>query len=216
MGGQVQKVTVSKENTLLLEGKGDHEKLLERCEQIRDSIEQSTSSYEKDKLKERLAKLSNGIAVIKVGGSSEVVVNEKKDRITDALNATRAAVEEGVVPGGGCALLYSSKILDNIECDNQDQKVGVDIVRRALQVPSKTIVQNAGDEGAVVAGKLLEQDNTNLGYDSATGEYKNLMEAGILDPVKVVRTALNDASSVAGLLTTTEAVIIELPQKEAK
>lgn len=210
--GQVQKVTVSKENTLLLEGKGDHEKLLERCEQIRDSIEQSTSSYEKDKLKERLAKLSNGIAVIKVGGSSEVVVNEKKDRITDALNATRAAVEEGIVPGGGFALLYASKILVDLPVGNADQKTGVDIVSRSMQVPAKTIIRNAGEEGAVMIGKCLEQNDINYGYDAATGKFLNFMDAGIVDPVKVCRTALADAASVAGLLTTTEAVITEFPK----
>merc|ERR1719262_956113 len=154
--GQVQKATVSKENTLLLEGKGDHEKLLDRCEQIRDQIEASTSSYEKDKLKERLAKMSSGVAVIKVGGSSEVVVNEKKDRITDALNATRAAVEEGVVPGGGCALLYASRSLNDLKMKNEDQQVGVSIVQKAVQAPAKTIVRNAGGEGSVVAGKLME------------------------------------------------------------
>jgi len=211
--GRVAKATISKENTLLLEGAGEQEQLAQRCEQIRDGIESSSSTYEKDKLKERLAKLSSGVAVIKVGGSSEVVVNEKKDRITDALNATRAAVEEGVVPGGGCALLYASKILQDFEVSNQDQKVGVEIVRKALLVPAKTIVQNAGEEGSVVVGKLLEQSNVNWGYDSAKAEYVHMMEMGILDPVKVVRTALNDAASVAGLLTTTEAVIIDVPSK---
>jgi len=211
--GRVAKATISKENTLLLEGAGEQEQLAQRCEQIRDGIESSSSTYEKDKLKERLAKLSSGVAVIKVGGSSEVVVNEKKDRITDALNATRAAVEEGVVPGGGCALLYASKILQDFEVSNQDQKVGVEIVRKALLVPAKTIVQNAGEEGSVVVGKLLEQSNVNWGYDSAKAEYVHMMEMGILDPVKVVRTALNDAASVAGLLTTTEAVIIDIPSK---
>lgn len=214
--GRVAKATITKESTIFLEGAGDQELLATRCEQIRDAIEATTSTYEKDKLKERLAKLSSGVAVIKVGGASEVVVNEKKDRITDALNATRAAVEEGVVPGGGCALLYASKILADVDAPNTDQKVGMEIVRKALMVPSKTIVQNAGDEGAVVAGKLLEQSNVNFGYDSATGQYKDMMVAGILDPVKVVRTALNDACSVAGLLTTTEAVIIDEPERGNK
>merc|ERR1719473_906431 len=212
--GQVQKATVSKENTVLLEGKGDHIKLVERCEQIRDAIDQTTSSYEKDKLKERLAKLSSGVAVIKVGGSSEVVVNEKKDRITDALNATRAAVEEGIVPGGGCALLYASKIIKDLPVNNQDQKVGVEIVRKAIEVPAKTIICNAGEEGAVMIGKCLEQNDINYGYDAATGKFLNFMDAGILDPVKVCRTALADAASVAGLLTTTEAVITELPKED--
>jgi len=212
--GQVQKATVSKENTVLLEGRGDHEKVLERCETIRDAIEQTTSSYEKDKLKERLAKLSNGIAVIKVGGSSEIVVNEKKDRITDALNATRAAVEEGVVPGGGYALLYASKILVDLSVNNPDQEMGVNIVRKAMEAPAKSIIRNAGEEGAVMIGKCLEQDDTNYGFDAATGQFLNFMDAGILDPVKVVRTALGDAASVAGLLTTTEAVIIDLPKED--
>merc|ERR550525_992341 len=213
--GSMSKITISKEDTLMLEGAGSDEMVEQRCEQIRDAIEASTSTYEKDKLKERLAKLSAGVAVIKVGGSSEVVVNEKKDRITDALNATRAAVEEGVVPGGGCALLYASKILEDLPVGNQDQKVGVEIVRKALQMPAKTIVRNAGDEGSVVCGKLLEQTNPNYGYDSAMGEFKDLLEAGIIDPVKVVRTALNDAASVAGLLTTTETVITDLPKPDA-
>jgi len=214
--GGVAKATISKESSLLLEGNGTAEAVSERCESIRDNIDNVTSQYEKDKLKERLAKLSAGVAVIKVGGSSEVVVNEKKDRITDALNATRAAVEEGVVPGGGCALLYSSRIIEDLPTANQDQKVGVEIVRKALMMPAKTIVRNAGGEGSVVCGKLLEQTgSTNFGYDSATGEYKDLLEAGIIDPVKVVRTALNDAASVAGLLTTTETVITDIPAKES-
>jgi len=212
--GRVSKITISKESCLLLEGMGDNANVTDRCDQIRDLIESSTSTYEKDKLKERLAKLSSGVAVIKVGGASEVVVNEKKDRITDALNATRAAVEEGVVPGGGCALLYASKSLENLKVKNEDQLVGVKIVEKACLVPSKTIVQNAGGEGSVIAGKLLEANDFNMGYDSYYGEYKNMMEAGIIDPVKVVRTALSDAASVAGLLTTTECVIVDEPPKK--
>jgi len=212
--GRVSKITISKESTLLLEGMGDTQDVTDRCEQIRDFIEASTSTYEKDKLKERLAKLSSGVAVIKVGGASEVVVNEKKDRITDALNATRAAVEEGVVPGGGCALLYASKSLENLKVKNEDQSVGVKIVEKAVLVPAKTIAQNAGSEGSVIVGKLLEGNDFSMGYDSFYGEYKNMLEAGIIDPVKVVRTALSDASSVAGLLTTTEAVIVDEPAKK--
>lgn len=212
--GRVGKCTITKESSLFLEGGGESEKVADRCEQIRDAIDNSTSSYEKDKLKERLAKLSSGVAVIKVGGSSEVAVNEKKDRITDSLNATRAAVEEGVVPGGGCALMYSSKILRNFQAQNEDQQVGVSIVEKALQVPARTIVRNAGGEGSVVVGKLLEQEDLNLGYDSFHGEYKDMIKAGIIDPVKVVRTALADACSVAGLLTTTEAVIVDEPEEE--
>jgi len=212
--GTVSKVTITKEDTLFLEGHGHSEDVTDRCEQIRDMIEASTSSYEKDKLKERLAKMSSGVAVIKVGGSSEVVVNEKKDRITDALNATRAAVEEGVVPGGGCALLYASRSLNDLKVKNEDQQVGVSIVQKAVMAPAKTIVRNAGGEGSVVAGKLMEANDFNMGYDSFHGEYKNLMEAGIIDPVKVVRTALGDAASVAGLLTTTEAVIVDEPEQD--
>jgi chaperonin GroEL len=212
--GRVSKITISKESTLLLEGMGDTQDVTDRCEQIRDFIEASTSTYEKDKLKERLAKLSSGVAVIKVGGGSEVIVNEKKDRITDALNATRAAVEEGVVPGGGCALLYASKSLENLKVKNEDQSVGVKIVQKACQVPAKSIAQNAGSEGSVIVGKLLEGNDFSMGYDSYHGEYKNMLEAGIIDPVKVVRTALSDASSVAGLLTTTEAVIVDEPAKK--
>merc|ERR1719282_2193310 len=214
--GRVGKITVSKESTLLLEGHGDNQNVQDRCEQIRDLIEASTSTYETDKLKERLAKLSSGVAVIKVGGASEVVVNEKKDRITDALNATRAAVEEGVVPGGGCALLYASKTLKDLQVKNEDQQLGVKIVECAVQVPAKTIVRNAGEEGSVVAGKLLEMNNPSMGYDSFVGEYKDMLKAGIIDPVKVVRTALSDAASVAGLLTTTEAVIVDEPAKKKK
>merc|ERR1719499_3076053 len=214
--GRVGKITISKESTLLLEGAGDNQTVQDRCEQIRDLIEGSTSSYETDKLKERLAKLSSGVAVIKVGGASEVVVNEKKDRITDALNATRAAVEEGVVPGGGCALLYASQSLKGLTVKNEDQQVGLKIVESAVQVPAKTIVKNAGEEGSVVAGKLLEMNNPSMGYDSFVGEYKDMMKAGIIDPVKVVRTALSDAASVAGLLTTTEAVIVDEPEKKKR
>merc|ERR550525_980281 len=198
--GSMSKITISKEDTLMLEGAGSDEMVEQRCEQIREAIEASTSSYEKDKLKERLAKLSSGVAVIKVGGGSEVAMNEKKDRITDSLNATRAAVEEGVVTGGGCALMYASKALHGFTGKNEDQNVGIDIVRRAIQVPAKTIVRNAGEEGSVVVGKLLEQEDICTGYDSYHGEYKNLVSAGVIDPVKVVRTALADASSVAGLL----------------
>merc|ERR1719204_2344487 len=212
--GSVGKVTVTKESTLFLEGAGSLEDVSDRCDQIRDAIEISTSSYEQDKLKERLAKLSSGVAVIKVGGASEVVVNEKKDRITDALNATRAAVEEGVVPGGGCALLYASKSLEGLKVKNEDQSVGVKIVEKAVLVPAKTIAQNAGSEGSVIVGKLLEANDFSMGYDSFYGEYKNMLEAGIIDPVKVVRTALSDAASVAGLLTTTEAVIVDEPAKK--
>lgn len=213
--GVVGKCVISKNDTLFLEGAGNSEDVGERCDQIREAIEISTSSYEKDKLKERLAKLSSGVAVIKVGGGSEVEVNEKKDRITDSLNATRAAVEEGVVTGGGFALMYASEILKGMTGKNDDQTVGIDIIRRAIQVPAKTIVRNAGGEGSVVVGKLLEGGDICMGFDSYYGEYKNLVTAGVIDPVKVVRTALADAASVAGLLTTTEAVIVDEPEQAA-
>jgi len=212
--GVVGKCVISKNDTLFLEGAGNSEDVGDRCDQIREAIEISTSSYEKDKLKERLAKLSSGVAVIKVGGGSEVAVNEKKDRITDSLNATRAAVEEGVVTGGGFALMYASEILKGMTGKNDDQTVGIDIVRRAIQVPAKTIVRNAGGEGSVVVGKLLEGGDICMGFDSYYGEYKNLVTAGVIDPVKVVRTALADAASVAGLLTTTEAVIVDEPEQD--
>jgi len=213
--GVVGKCVVTKNDTLFLEGAGNADDVADRCEQIREAIENTTSTYETDKLKERLAKLSSGIAVLKVGGASEVAVNEKKDRITDSLNATRAAVEEGVVTGGGCALMYATRALKGFQVKNEDQGVGVDIVRRALQVPAKTIVRNAGGEGSVVVGKLLEQEDICMGFDSFHGEYKDLVKAGVIDPVKVVRTALADAASVAGLLTTTEAVIVDEPEEES-
>jgi len=212
--GSVGKIIVTKNDCLLLEGGGNPEDVADRCEQIREAIENSTSSYEKDKLKERLAKLSSGVAVIKVGGSSEVAVSEKKDRIVDSLNATRAAVEEGVVAGGGFALMYASSCLKGVTGKNDDQTVGMNIVARALQVPAKAIIKNAGGEGAVVVGKLLEGNDCVQGYDSYYGEYKNMITAGIIDPVKVVRTALADAASVAGLLTTTEAVIVNEPEAQ--
>lgn len=214
--GVVGKCVITKTDSLFLEGAGNADDVGDRCEQIREAIELSTSTYEQDKLKERLAKLSSGVAVIKVGGGSEVAMNEKKDRITDSLNATRAAVEEGVVTGGGCALMYASKCLVGFVGKNDDQTVGIDIVRRAIQVPAKTIVRNAGEEGSVVVGKLMEQDDICWGYDSYHGEYKDMIAAGIIDPVKVVRTALADAASVAGLLTTTEAVIVDEPQEAAR
>lgn len=214
--GMCGKITISKESTIMLEGKGEANTIADRAEQIRDAIEASTSSYEKDKLKERLAKLSSGVAVIKVGGNSEVEVSEKKDRIVDSLNATRAAVEEGVVTGGGFALMYASRCLDEFKVSNEDQQVGVQLLQRALQIPARAIVRNAGGEGSVVVGKLLEQADEQYGYDSFSGEYRNMIEAGIIDPVKVVRTALADASSVAGLLTTTECVIVEETKADKK
>ncbi|OAY28189.1 chaperonin CPN60-2, mitochondrial [Manihot esculenta] len=214
MLGSCKKITVSKDDTVILDGAGDKKAIEERCEQIRSAIELSTSDYDKEKLQERLAKLSGGVAVLKIGGASEAEVGEKKDRVTDALNATKAAVEEGIVPGGGVALLYASKELDNLQTANFDQKIGVQIIQNALKTPVHTIASNAGVEGAVVVGKLLEQDNPDLGYDAAKGEYVDMVKAGIIDPLKVIRTALVDAASVSSLMTTTEAVVSELPKDE--
>ncbi|KAJ6819892.1 chaperonin CPN60-2, mitochondrial [Iris pallida] len=214
MLGTCKKVTVSKDDTVILDGAGDKKAIEERCDQIRSAIESSTSDYDKEKLQERLAKLSGGVAVLKIGGASETEVNEKKDRVTDALNATKAAVEEGIVPGGGVALLYASRELEKLQTANFDQKIGVQIIQNALKNPVYTIASNAGVEGSVVVGKLLEQDNLDLGYDAAKGEYVDMVKAGIIDPLKVIRTALVDAASVASLLTTTEAVVVELPKDE--
>ncbi|KAI8523161.1 hypothetical protein RHMOL_Rhmol13G0052100 [Rhododendron molle] len=212
--GTCKKVTISKDDTVILDGNGDKKAIEERCEQLRTSIEFSTSDYDKEKLQERLAKLSGGVAVLKIGGASETEVGEKKDRVTDALNATKAAVEEGIVPGGGVALLYASKELEKLHTANFDQKIGVQIIQNALKAPVYTIASNAGVEGAVVVGKLLEQDNPDLGYDAAKGEYVDMVKAGIIDPLKVIRTALVDAASISSLLTTTEAVVVELPKDE--
>lgn len=214
MLGSCKKVTVSKDDTVVLDGAGDKKAIDERCEMIRSAIELSTSDYDKEKLQERLAKLSGGVAVLKIGGASEAEVSEKKDRVTDALNATKAAVEEGIVPGGGVALLYASKELEKLQTANFDQKIGVQIIQNALKTPVHTIASNAGVEGAVVVGKLLEQDNPDLGYDAAKGEYVDMVKAGIIDPLKVIRTALVDAASVSSLMTTTEAVVVELPKVE--
>ncbi|KAJ9176535.1 hypothetical protein P3X46_011838 [Hevea brasiliensis] len=212
--GSCKKVTVSKDDTIVLDGFGDKKAIEERCEQLRSAIELSTSDYDKEKLQERLAKLSGGVAVLKIGGASEAEVGEKKDRVNDALNATKAAVEEGIVPGGGVALLYASKELDKLQTANFDQKIGVQIIQNALKMPVHTIASNAGVEGAVVVGKLLEQDNPDLGYDAAKGEYVDMVKSGIIDPLKVIRTALVDAASVSSLMTTTEAIVAELPKDE--
>ncbi|XP_062079227.1 chaperonin CPN60-2, mitochondrial-like [Humulus lupulus] len=212
--GTCKKITVSKDDSVILDGAGDKKAIEERCEQLRSSIESSTSDYDSEKLQERLAKLSGGVAVLKIGGASEAEVSEKKDRVTDALNATKAAVEEGIVPGGGVALLYASKELSKLQTANFDQKIGVQIIQNALKMPVSTIASNAGVEGEVIVAKLLEQDNLDLGYDAAKGEYVDMIKAGIIDPLKVIRTALVDAASVASLLTTTEAVVVELPKDE--
>ncbi len=214
MLGSAKRVDISKDDTTIIDGSGNKDLIEARGQQIRKQIEETTSDYDREKLQERLAKLSGGVAVLRVGGASEVEVKEKKDRIDDALNATRAAVKEGVVAGGGVALLYSVKALDTLSPANQDQKVGIDIIRKATQAPLRQIAENAGVDGAVVAGKLLESDDVNYGYNAQTGEYTDMVKAGIIDPTKVVRTALQDAASVAGLLITTEAMVTELPQKE--
>ncbi|XP_073053508.1 chaperonin CPN60-2, mitochondrial-like [Primulina eburnea] len=214
MLGSCKKVSISKDDTVILHGAGEKKFIEERSEQIRSAIELSTSDYDKEKLQERLAKLSGGVAVLKIGGASEAEVSEKKDRVTDALNATKAAVEEGIVPGGGVALLYASKELDKLSTANFDQKIGVQIIQNALKMPVHIIAKNAGVEGAVVVGKLLEQDNPDLGYDAAKGEYVDMVKAGVIDPLKVIRTALVDAASVSSLMTTTEAIIVEQPTEE--
>ncbi|MBL0769986.1 chaperonin GroEL [Sphingopyxis sp. XHP0097] len=211
MLGQAKRVTIDKDNTTIVDGAGDADAIKGRVEQIRAQIETTTSDYDREKLQERLAKLAGGVAVIKVGGASEVEVKERKDRVDDALHATRAAVEEGIVPGGGTALLYATKALDGLQGENEDQTRGVDIIRRALQAPVRQIAENAGFDGAVVAGKLFDQSDSNQGFNAATDTYEDLVKAGVIDPTKVVRTALQDAASVAGLLITTEAAVSELP-----
>jgi chaperonin GroEL len=215
MLGRAKKVRISKEETTVVDGAGEKESIEARVNQIKAQIEETTSDYDREKLQERLAKLAGGVAVIRVGGSTEVEVKEKKDRVDDALNATRAAVEEGIVPGGGVALLRASKSLDGLKGENDDQEAGINIVRRALQAPVRQIVQNAGGEGSIVVGKILENSSETFGFDAQTGEYGNLVEMGIVDPAKVVRTALQDAASVAGLLITTEAMVAEIPKKES-
>jgi chaperonin GroEL len=206
---------ISKEETTIVDGAGDKKAIEGRCTQIRSQVEETTSDYDREKLQERLAKLAGGVAVIKVGGSTEVEVKEKKDRVDDALHATRAAVEEGIVPGGGVTLLYAAKAIQKLKPANDDQRVGIDIVRKALAVPAKQIVVNAGADGSIVVGKLMEKGDFEWGYDAQTDQYVNMYKAGIVDPVKVVRTALQDAASVAGLIITTEAAVAERPKKES-
>ncbi|MXO65436.1 chaperonin GroEL [Altericroceibacterium endophyticum] len=215
MLGQAKRVTIDKDNTTIVDGAGEQSEISARVEQIRAQIESTTSDYDKEKLQERLAKLAGGVAVIKVGGATEVEVKERKDRVDDALHATRAAVEEGIVPGGGTALLYASAALEGLTGENEDQTRGIDIVRRALQAPVRQIAQNAGHDGAVVAGKLIDAKDESLGFNAATDVYENLVAAGVIDPTKVVRAALQDASSVAGLLITTEAAIAEIPEDKS-
>jgi chaperonin GroEL len=215
MLGKAKKVLIEKENTTIVEGNGKKKEIEGRCGQIRAQIEETTSDYDREKLAERLAKLAGGVAVIRVGGATEVEVKERKDLVDDAMHATRAAVEEGVVAGGGVALLYAVKALANLKPANDDQKVGIDIVRRALSYPARLIAENAGSDGSVVVGKLLESKNTNYGFDAQKGEYTDMVKAGIIDPTKVVRCALQDAASVAGLLVTTEAMVADRPEKKA-
>jgi chaperonin GroEL len=213
MLGRAKKVVIDKENTTIVNGAGSKKGIEARISQIKAQIEETTSDYDREKLQERLAKLAGGVAVIRVGGATEVEVKERKDRVDDAMHATRAAVEEGILPGGGVALLRAVRALDGIKIANADQKAGVDIMRRAIQVPARQIVQNAGEDGSLVVGKLLENSSYTWGFNAATGEYRDLAKAGVIDPAKVVRTALQDAASVAALLITTEALVAEKPKK---
>ncbi|KAG2426300.1 hypothetical protein HXX76_013057 [Chlamydomonas incerta] len=212
--GSAKRITVTKDDTIVLHGAGSKADIASRCEMIRAAMDTTTSDYDREKLQERLAKLSGGVAVIKIGGASEVEVGEKKDRVVDALNATKAAVEEGIVPGGGAALLHASKTLDDVtaKLTNFDQKIGVNIIQNALRVPMKTIASNAGVEGAVIVGKVLEMAEPQMGYNAATGEFVDMIKGGIIDPLKVVRTALVDAASVSSLITTSECVVVEAPE----
>ena len=212
MLGRAKKVTIDKENTVIVSGAGKKADIEARVAQIKAQIEETTSDYDKEKLQERLAKLAGGVAVIRVGGATEVEVKERKDRVDDAMNATRAAVEEGVLPGGGVALLRATGVLKNVRVANEDQKHGVDIVRKAIQAPARQIAENAGEDGSVIVGKILEKDQYNWGFDAQAGEYGNLVAKGIIDPTKVVRSAIQGAASVAGLLITTEAMVAELPK----
>jgi chaperonin GroEL len=215
MLGKAKKILIEKENTTIVEGAGEKSDIAGRCGQIRAQIEETTSDYDREKLQERLAKLAGGVAVIRVGGATEVEVKERKDRVDDALHATRAAVEEGIVPGGGVALARASKILAHLTPESADQKFGIEIVRRAVQTPLRQIAENAGEDGAVVAGKVLENDSYDFGFDAQNGDYKDMVAAGIIDPTKVVRTALQDAASIASLLITTEAMVAEKPEKKS-
>jgi chaperonin GroEL len=215
MLGRAKKVRIDKDNTTIIDGAGDKVAIQARCTQLRAQVEETTSDYDKEKLQERLAKLAGGVAIIRVGGSTEVEVKERKDRVDDAMHATRAAVEEGVVPGGGVTLLYASQALGGLNPENNDQKVGIDIVRRALQAPARQIFENAGADSSVIVGKLLEKGDANHGFDAQSGAYVDMVTAGIIDPAKVVRLALQGAASIAGLLVTTEVMIAEKPQPNA-
>jgi len=212
MLGTAKRVQITKDETTVVDGAGEKTDIEARCSQIRAQVEETSSDYDREKLQERLAKLAGGVAVIRVGGATEIEVKERKDRVDDAMHATRAAVEEGIVPGGGTALLYAVKALDAIKPENEDQKIGVNIVRKAIQVPARQIANNAGEDGAVIVGKMMESKDTDWGFDAQKGEFTNLVKAGIIDPAKVVRSALQNAGSVAGLLITTEAMVAEKPE----
>jgi chaperonin GroEL len=216
MLGQAKRVLIEKETTTVIEGAGEHTAIKARCDQIRAQVDDTKSDYDREKLQERLAKLAGGVAVIRVGGATEIEVKERKDRVDDALHATRAAVEEGVVPGGGVALARASQILVGLKGDNSDQTFGIEMVRKAVQTPLRQIAENAGEDGAVIGGKVLENAEYGFGYDAQTGVYKNLIDAGIIDPTKVVRVSLQNAASVAGLLITTEAMVADRPEKRAQ
>ena len=213
MLGTAKKITITKEETTIVNGAGKKADIQGRCNQIRAQIDETSSDYDREKLQERLAKLAGGVAIIRVGGATEIEVKEKRDRVEDAMNATRAAVEEGIVPGGGTALLRASKVLEKLTPENDDQRVGMEIIRKALQAPVRQIAENAGVEGSIVVGKLLEKKDASYGYNAATDKFEDLVKAGVIDPVKVVRTALQDAASVAGLLITTEAMVAEKPSE---
>ena len=214
MLGKAKKVTIDKENTTIVSGAGKKKDIEGRVAQIKAQIEETTSDYDREKLQERLAKLAGGVAVIRVGGATEVEVKERKDRVDDAMHATRAAVEEGILPGGGVALLRSIKALARLKAENDDQKTGIDIVRKALSTPARQIAVNAGEDGSIVVGKISDNETYAYGYDAQEGQYGDLVSKGIIDPTKVVRTALQDAASIAGLLVTTEAMVAEKPKKE--
>jgi chaperonin GroEL len=213
MLGTAKRVRIEKDTTTIIDGAGKKSDIEGRCTQLRAQIEETTSDYDKEKLQERLAKLAGGVAIIRVGGATEVEVKERKDRVDDAVHATRAAVEEGVVAGGGVTLLYASKRLGGLNPENDDQKVGIDIVRRALRAPARQIFVNAGEDGSIIVGKLLEKGDANHGFDAQNGTYVDMVKAGIIDPAKVVRLALQGAASVAGLLVTTEVMVAEKPQR---
>ena len=213
MLGDAKKITITKDTTTIIDGAGDKAAIAARVTQIRAQIEETTSDYDKEKLQERLAKLAGGVAVIKVGGATEIEVKERKDRVDDALNATRAAVEEGVVPGGGVALVHAGKVLEGLKGDNADQAAGIAIIRKALQAPLSQIAENAGVDGSVVAGKIVENSSKTFGYDAQSAQYSDMLKAGVIDPTKVVRIALEYAASVAGLLITTEAMVADKPTK---